>query len=116
MQQYQDRYRLSEEEFTQAAETVPRLADKNVELARQVLVSGKGLSEVAREYGVARQSVQHYRDKLYTAYSMHFLTRLSRNELGIFPKGSSFLACENCHETACRNSLTSALGKCPSLV
>lgn len=68
MQQYQDRYRLSEEEFTQAAETVPRLADKNVELARQVLVSGKGLSEVAREYGVARQSVQHYRDKLYTAY------------------------------------------------
>ncbi|BCI29594.1 hypothetical protein ECGR_2524 [Escherichia coli] len=66
----QERYRLTEEEFTTAASTMPRVAKRNVELAREVLVNGKGLSEVGREYGVARQSVQHYRDKVYSAYLM----------------------------------------------
>lgn len=73
MRKKQERYRLTEEEFAAAAKTMPRVAERNIQLAREVLVNGKGLSEVGREYGVPRQSVQHYRDKVYSAYLMEIM-------------------------------------------
>jgi hypothetical protein len=67
MQQMLDSYRIPEADFERVARNT-RLTEKSLQIAREVLVDGKDLAEVAPRYQLTRQRVMAIRDKFFSAY------------------------------------------------
>lgn len=67
MQPLADMYRLPEEDFGRVAEQT-RMKERSLRVAREVLVEGKGLSEVADRYGMKRQQVLAIRNRFFAEY------------------------------------------------
>jgi len=67
MQQMLDSYRIPAADFERVARNT-RLKEKSVVIAREILVEGKDMAEVAARYQLTRQRVMAIRDKFYSAY------------------------------------------------
>lgn len=62
MQPLADMYRLPEEDFIRVADQT-RMKERSLQVAREVLVEGRGLSEVGERHGMKRQQVLAIRNR-----------------------------------------------------
>ncbi|CAJ3264820.1 TrfB-related DNA-binding protein [Burkholderia pseudomallei] len=67
MQPMTDTYRLPEEDFGRVAAQT-RMKERSLQVAREVLVEGKGLSEVGERHGMKRQQVLAIRNRFFSEY------------------------------------------------
>jgi hypothetical protein len=67
MQQMLDSYRIPVGDFDRVARNT-RLTEKSLVIAREILVEGKDMAEVASRYQLTRQRVMAIRDKVFSAY------------------------------------------------
>lgn len=67
MQPLADMYRLPEEDFIRVADQT-RMKERSLQVAREVLVEGRGLSEVGERHGMKRQQVLAIRNRFFAEY------------------------------------------------